>query len=572
MDLNPIRQSTSPAPFESPVRLREVRLVSGLVLGTFLVTHFGNHAVGLVSVEAMEEVRHWFNLLWRNPLGTVLLYGALLLHFLLALQALYRRRTLRMPFREAAQLTLGLVLPFLLVAHVTGTRIELALTGQEADYPEVVRNLWIRAPESGVRQVIALVIAWLHGCLGVYFWLRPKTWFSRYALSLYTGAVVVPLLALLGFAEAGKAIASNPGLLNAPELPPPPVILADIRTSLYLGFGALIGAAFAARAIRVSRNWSRRIRITYPGGRVVAVPRGFSILEASRTAGIPHPSVCGGRGRCSTCRVRILDGLEGQPEPTPLEQATLARITAGPNVRLACQFRPVRDLSVVPVLSAARTRLPMPTGGSRAARSKEREISVLFCDLRGFTSLTERRLPFDTVFLLNRYFEVVGHAIEETGGHLDKFIGDGALALFGLATEPEEASRQAVGAALRIRQGVADLNAAYGSELDQSLRIAMSLHAGPAIVGEMGYGRATNLTAVGDTLNTASRLEALAKDLDAELVMSDELARRAKLSLAGYERQTLVMRGRTKPLDVWVIPDARTLANCSTGPSGSPSG
>ena len=101
-------------PFESPVRLREVRLVSGLVLGTFLLTHFGNHALGLISVETMEEGRLWFNLLWRNPIGTALLDGSLLLHFGLALQAIYRRRTLRMPFREAAQLGLGLAIPFLL--------------------------------------------------------------------------------------------------------------------------------------------------------------------------------------------------------------------------------------------------------------------------------------------------------------------------------------------------------------------------------------------------------------------------------------------------------------------------
>src|SRR5918994_5919103 len=148
---------SAPAPFESPVRLREVRLVSGLVLGAFLVTHFGNHALGLISVESMEAGRRWFNTLWRNPAGTVLLYGSLLVHFVLALQALYRRRTLRIPFREAAQLALGLALPFLLIPHVTGTRIELAVTGREADYPDVVRGLWLVAPENGLRQAVALV-------------------------------------------------------------------------------------------------------------------------------------------------------------------------------------------------------------------------------------------------------------------------------------------------------------------------------------------------------------------------------------------------------------------------------
>jgi adenylate cyclase len=555
---------SAPAPFESPVRLREVRLVSGLVLGAFLVTHFGNHALGLISVESMEAGRRWFNTLWRNPAGTVLLYGSLLVHFVLALQALYRRRTLRMPFREAAQLALGLVLPFLLIPHVTGTRIELALTGREAGYPDVIRGLWVVAPENGVRQAIALLVAWLHGCLGIYFWLRSRTWFPRLALLLYTGALLVPLLALLGFAEAGKIIAADPKRFAEPSLPAPE-ILQVIRTGLYVAFAALIGAALAARALRISRNWSKRLRVSYPGERAVTVPRGFTVLEASRAAGIPHASVCGGRGRCSTCRIRVVEGLDGQPPPTPQERATLTRVKAGANVRLACQFRPIHDLAVVPVLSASGGRVSNLAWSNRAARGQEREIAVLFCDLRGFTNFAEKRLPFDTVFILNRYFEVVGHAIEEAGGHVDKFVGDGVLALFGLNTTPGEASRQAVEAALLIRRGIAALNETIASELDRPLQVAMSLHTGPAIVGEMGYGQATSLTAVGDTLNAASRLEGLAKDVDAELVISDDVAGRAGLNLVGHDRRTLTVRGRSTPITAWIISDAGELAAPNSG-------
>jgi adenylate cyclase len=117
----------------------------------------------------------------------------------------------------------------------------------------------------------------------------------------------------------------------------------------------------------------------------------------------------------------------------------------------------------------------------------------------------------------------------------------------GLSTDPGQASRQAIEAALRIRRGVADLNGAYRSELDQPLRIVMSLLAGSTIMGEMGQGRATNLTAVGDTLNAASRLEELAKELNAELVISDELATRVAHRLVGYRRQALTMGGSRSP-------------------------
>jgi adenylate cyclase len=288
------------------------------------------------------------------------------------------------------------------------------------------------------------------------------------------------------------------------------------------------------------------------------VPLGFSVLEASRSAGIPHISVCGGRGRCSTCRVRVLDGHQRQPLPTPQERGTLARIKAGPHVRLACQFRPTHDVSVVPILSTGRNGITSLVRGGRA-QGQEQEIAVLFCDLRGFTSLAERRLPFDTVFILNRYFEAVGESVESAGGYIDKFIGDGVLALFGLKTTPQQAAREALDAAFRIKAALVHLNEEYESEFEHPLKIAMGLHAGPAIVGQMGYGQATSLTAVGDTINAASRLEGLAKELDVELVISEDLATRAGLDLSDRDRQIVQIRGRAAPLGSWIIPEADSL-------------
>jgi adenylate cyclase len=543
------------------VPLREIRLYSGLVLAAFLLTHFGNHALGLFSVRVMEDMRQVLNLVWRNPLGTFLLYGSLFVHFILALEALFKRRTLRMPFKEAAQLVLGLSIPFLLIPHVVGTRVEFSLTGHDSGYADVIRGFWIISPANGAKQALALVIAWLHVCLGVYFWLRAKHWFGRYAILLYTIALLVPVLALLGFAEAGKEIASNPErFVPAPGPAEAQEMLAEIRLVLYATFAALIGTVLTARGIRAYKNLSTNIRITYPGAQTVTIPQGFSILEGSRLAGIPHQSACGGRGRCSTCRVRVVKGLNGQPPPSSQELATLNRIKADPDIRLACQLRPAHDLSVVPVLSVGRARMLDLVNNNQVTSGRERELAVLFCDLRGFTRLTEHQLPFDTVFILNRYFEVVGQAVEEAGGHLDKFIGDGALALFGLATTPESASRHAFEAALRIIEGVERLNDAFASELDHPLRVVVGLHAGAAVVGDMGYGQARGLTAVGDTINAASRLENLAKELSAELVISDEVARRARLDLSGCERRTVAVRGRAAPIDAWIVLRAETLS------------
>ena len=162
----------------------------------------------------------------------------------------------------------------------------------------------------------------------------------------------------------------------------------------------------------------------------------------------------------------------------------------------------------------------------------EREVAVLFADLRGFTRISERRLPYDTVFVLNRYFEAMGTAIERAGGRVDKFIGDGIMALFGLAR------RARSGGAGRPRRRAADgarrwsgSTASWRAELDEPLRMGIGLHLGPAIIGEMGWGRAASLTAIGDTVNVASRLEALTKELGVQLVVSERLARRAGVGL-----------------------------------------
>src|SRR5919198_905832 len=162
---------------------------------------------------------------------------------------------------------------------------------------------------------------------------------------------------------------------------------------------------------------------------------------------------------------------------------------------------------------------------SAAEPGHEKVIAVMFCDMRSFTALADQRLPFDVVFLLNRYFAIIGEAVAKSGGHLDKFIGDGAMALFGLAAPPGEACRQAVAAARQILEGVRHLSDDLAAELKTQIEIAIGIHVGQAIVGTMGYGDTTGVTAIGDAVNIASRLEATAKENDADLVISEAAAK-----------------------------------------------
>jgi adenylate cyclase len=256
--------------------------------------------------------------------------------------------------------------------------------------------------------------------------------------------------------------------------------------------------------------------------------------------------------------VRILAGDATLPPPSVEELRVLARVGAAPGTRLACQAKPQGYVKVVPLLapgaspSQAQARDDFHSG-------KEREIAVLFADIRGFTQFSEQRLPYDVVFLLNRYFRAMGEAVIASGGHLDKFIGDGVMALFGVEGKQGNAAAQALDAAKRMSINLAEMNASFGEELKAPLRIGIGIHYGPAIVGEMGFGSIHTLTAVGDTVNTASRLETATKELSCQLVVSETLMQAAKLESPVGQPHEIELRGRSATLHVYAIKNAATL-------------
>lgn len=543
--------------------LRRLRLASGIVLMAFVVTHLLNHALLLISLQTAETARLWFLLFWRNPVGTVLLYGAIALHFGLALYALYRRRTFIMPLSEAGQILLGLAIPVLLAEHIIGTRVFHALTGNNDTYAYVLNALW-SSTFLTTRQSIALVVIWAHGCLGLYFWMRFRPWYPRISPWLLVVVVTIPLLALLGFFGAARELASTG--LPPRALTMDPEVLAEgtrwrqeILFLTYVTFASLLVLVFVLRALRLWGEHRNVVEIRYADGQVVRVARGHTILEASRIGGIPHYAVCGGRGRCSTCRVQVLQGLEELPAPNTMERATLARIGAAPDVRLACQVRPIANISVAPLLNPERARAAS-AAGLVSTPGRERDIAILFCDIRNFTELTDHRLPFDVVFLLNRYFSVVGKAVEQAGGRVDKFIGDGAMALFGTQTTKKEASRQALSAAVAIIKGIGLLNDELADEIGSPLQVAIGIHVGPAIIGLMGYRDVMGVTAIGDTVNIASRLEQAAKEMDMAIVISDTAAKLSGVDLSAFETCRIDIRGRAEPLPVRAIPHGATIA------------
>ncbi|HKX04845.1 MAG TPA: adenylate/guanylate cyclase domain-containing protein, partial [Methylomirabilota bacterium] len=218
-----------------------------------------------------------------------------------------------------------------------------------------------------------------------------------------------------------------------------------------------------------------------------------------------------------------------------------------------------RDLTVVPLVPAS-AGPGDAVGAGDHREGRELTIAVLFADLRGFTRLAERKLPYDVVFILNRYFEAVGGAITDVGGIVNQFTGDGVMALFGVDDGPEAGCRQAVRAAAAMGARVRELSRALAEDLATPLQLGIGIHTGPAVVGRMGYATTTYLTAVGDTVHVAARLEALTKDYACELVLSEEVAARAGLDVSDHARHELTVRNREAPLAVFVVPSAGRLA------------
>ena len=520
--------------------LRRLRLVTGLILFVYVTTHLINHALGLISYQAMEEGRLWFLALWRNPVGTLALYGALMTHFLLALWAIYDRRNLRYGWGDGVQLALGISIPLLLALHIIGNRGAFELAGTDDKYAFVLLIQFLFKPELAYYQSFAMFAAWIHGCMGLFYWLRLKPWFGRASTLLFSCALLLPVLAFLGYIDGGRevlALYQDPAWKKATMAsiaPPNKEMLTELTFLADLMRAVVIGSILTALAARGFRAFYRRrkgvVRVTYPNGQVQTILPGLTLLDASRNHGIPHASVCGGRGRCSTCRVRIVSGGQDLPDASAEEQRVLDRINAAPQIRLACQTRPLRDLSMIPLLPP--TANPAE-GHVRPSylQGEEREIVILFADLRDFTKFSEQKLPYDVVFVLNRYFASMGSAVSDAGGHLDKFIGDGVMALFGVDQPVSEAARQALTAAKLMAQRLDELNESLSTELNEPLRIGIGLHVGPAIIGEMGYEKATSLTAVGDSVNTASRLETMTKEFKAQLVVSEAVAHSASITL-----------------------------------------
>jgi adenylate cyclase len=543
--------------------LAQLRSATGLIIGLYVTVHLSNHALGLISVRAQEAVRPWVMALWHSPPGQVLLYGSLSTHAAVALVVLFRRRHYYMPKWEGIQILLGLTIPYLLLVHIVNTRGTRILTGIDIDYTYEIANLWVD-PWTRFRQIALVLLVWGHFVVGLHFWWRLQSWYRRAFPAMLLAFVLVPTAALLGFAEVGMAMTararSDPQWMRAvkargvPADPQRAKLRAALKDWVGPSWIAVVGLVFSVAQLRNWRERYARFKVTYPEGVTIEAPKGMSVLEVSRMARRAHMSVCGGRARCTTCRIRIVSTSGELPAPKELEANALRRIGAPAEVRLACQLRPEVDLTVQPLLqpsviaATTHTRVGQEFG-------HEQEVTILFIDIRGSTSLAETRLPYDVIFLLNSLFAVLAEAVEKSGGYYSNFTGDGLLALFGLDGKRTEGARAALRCALTIFEALHSFNDRLAGELETPLAVGVGIHTGEAIVGQMGPPKTPILSAIGDSVNTTARLESMTKELQVPIVVSDQTLRAAGIP-ASMPLQSVSLRGRGGTMAVATLDEA----------------
>jgi adenylate cyclase len=539
-----------------------LRLISGLVMLAFVISHLTAHCFLLISVEDAESVLTALMYPWRTLPGTGILVAVFVVHYSNGLWSIYIRRSLRLNRWELAQLALGLCIPFLLMVHVVGTRIAETTLDVTVYYNTVFIGQWLHRSWLAIVQIIALVTVWIHACIGIHYWLRTKPWYPSWRPAFFIFGLLLPTLAVAGYISGGNQVVrearADPDFIKnsaedsniTPQVPE--AVDHMVIAGLALSFGLTL-LPFAARGVReIVYRRRKPPLLSHANGRSMPMLPGATVLETLRANGISHASVCGGRARCTTCRVLVTKGLEQLPAPAGLEAKALERIGATPGMRLACQIRPTADVAVLPLLAADASAADGAIRGG--LEGSERLITIVFVDLRGSTTLAEAKLPYDTLFILNQFFHEMTQALLATNGHYSQFTGDGLMALYGLhAADPKTGPADAVRGAREMLERLEQLNYRLRGDLREPLRIGVGIHHSEAIVGAMGPPRSQVITAIGDAVNTCARLESLTKEYGCSVVISRQAAVAAGLNLDGQKMHEAPVKGRREPVQFYAL-------------------
>jgi len=273
-----------------------------------------------------------------------------------------------------------------------------------------------------------------------------------------------------------------------------------------------------------------------------------NLLDLATSADVPIAHLCGGRARCSTCRVRIVEGQAALSHRTPEEAAMATKLGFPDDVRLACQTEVVDSVRLWRlVLDKIDVEMASQLGGGHYVGPVGREIeevAVMFTDVAGFTAMSEALPPYDVVHILNRFFARASEAVENHGGRVDNYMGDGVLCVFGIDQEADSAL-SSVRAGIAVLDVARDMNEYMNMIYGHEFKVRVGIGLGEVIFGLMGGETSARETVIGDVVNVASRIEAANKETGTDMLVTDRIRARTLQSVHFGREFDLDLRGKS---------------------------
>jgi len=295
--------------------------------------------------------------------------------------------------------------------------------------------------------------------------------------------------------------------------------------------------------------------LLFPKPDEIEMLEGESILQAAIRANVPMTHMCGGVARCSTCRVKVLEGLENCQPRNAEEQEVAEILKFPPDIRLACQTRVTGRVKVRQLVTEVE---PLDwdaifiKGIDPCAMGEENQVFIMFGDIQGFTPFAENMLPYDVIYVLNLFFQQVGQVIDKYQGRIDAYMGDGVMALFENG-EPEICGLSAVKAGLEILEAVEGIQDYLEELYHRSFKVRIGLHYGQVVAGKLGFPGNKKLTVVGDAVNLANRIEAANKRAGTQFLVSAETYRLVESQVEMGQKVKLSLPGKSGEYTLYEI-------------------
>ncbi len=285
-------------------------------------------------------------------------------------------------------------------------------------------------------------------------------------------------------------------------------------------------------------------------------PDDSTILQATLAAGINHTHACGGRGKCSTCRVSIMEGLENCIPRNEAEQKMSDKLNFPADIRLACQTNINGNISIRRMVS---DKLDMDiiseqfSNDSKIALGSQQKLTIVFTDIINYTPFAEKFPPYDIVHVLNRYYRIMNAIIQENNGFISDVAGDGILAVFGTDKKSNNSVLDAIHAVEGMNEKLDLFNKYLEENFNIQFRIRAGVHYGNVIVGPFDTGEMKKTAVIGDNVNYASRIESANKEFGTKLLLSEEAYQEIKETYPKYNSFEATLKGKTGQYQLYEI-------------------